>query len=415
MLRSKALPVLTLLFVLTLLVPAPATRAQEQVTISFATNVVGVQAELLQTIVNEFMDENPDIKVEFSAPGQEYENQMRVMMAANDLPDVFSTHGWAKIRYGEFLLDLSGEEWVSRIAPPMAPIVTDEAGKVYVLPLDQDMAMPVFNADILEEYAIEVPTTWDELLAACDTLVEQSGGDIIPIHVGGGDGWPIGHMVDLLSNPLLTTAEENYGAALIDGSFDWDNFNPMGEFLLELQDHECFNVDVITAKYSDSATAFAEGRVAFGFYGPFLIEEARKTNPDLKAGLMPVPAAVEGDTPSFSGGEKTTLGIWKDSDHIEEARLLLNYFAQAENVARVAESNKLPAGLTDVEVDLGDLGPYFAMYADTRIFPYFDRVYLPNGMWEPLYSGAQELLSGASSPEDYSELLSDEYQRLLGG
>jgi raffinose/stachyose/melibiose transport system substrate-binding protein len=142
----------------------------------------------------------------------------------------------------------------------MAPIVTDEAGKVYVLPLDQDMAMPVFNADILEEYAIEVPTTWDELLAACDTLVEQSGGDIIPIHVGGGDGWPIGHMVDLLSNPLLTTAEENYGAALIDGSFDWDNFNPMGEFLLELQEHECFNVDVITAKYSDSATAFAEGR-----------------------------------------------------------------------------------------------------------------------------------------------------------
>jgi raffinose/stachyose/melibiose transport system substrate-binding protein len=81
----------------------------------------------------------------------------------------------------------------------------------------------------------------------------------------------------------------------------------------------------------------------------------------------------------------------------------------------VAESNKLPAGLTGVQVDLGDLGPYFEKYADTRIFPYFDRVYLPNGMWEPLYSGAQELLSGASSPEDYSQLLSDEYHRLLSG
>jgi raffinose/stachyose/melibiose transport system substrate-binding protein len=297
----------------------------------------------------------------------------------------------------------------------MVPIVTDEAGKVYVLPFDQDMAMPVFNADILEEYSIEVPTTWDELLAACDTLVAESNGDIIPIHVGGGDGWPIGHMVDLLSNPLLTTAEVNQGAALIDGSFDWANFNPMGEFLLGLQDHHCFNEDVTTAKYSDSATLFAEGRVAFGFYGPFLIEEARKTNPDLRAGLMPVPAAVEGDTPSFSGGEKTTIGIWKDSDHIEEARLLLDYFAQPENVARVAESNKLPAGLTGVQVDLGDLGPYYEKYADTRIFPYFDRVYLPNGMWEPLYSGAQELLSGASSPEDYSQLLSDEYHRLLSG
>jgi raffinose/stachyose/melibiose transport system substrate-binding protein len=403
-----------LLLSLTLLVPAPSTRAQEQVTISFATNVVGVQAELLQTIVNEFMDEHPNIKVEFSAPGQEYENQMRVMMAADDLPDVFSTHGWAKIRYGEFLLDLRDQEWVSKIAAPMLPIVTDEAGKVYVLPLDQDMAMPVFNPDILDEYGVEVPTTWDELLAACDTIVDKSGGDVIPIHVGGGDGWPIGHMVDLLSNPLLTTAETNYGAALIDGSFDWRNFDRMGEFLLELQDHGCFNVDVTTAQYNDSATAFAEGRVAFGFYGPFLIEEARKTNPDLRAGLMPVPAAIEGDTPSFSGGEKTTLGVWKDSKHIEEALMLVDYFAQPENVARVAESNKLPAGLTGVDIDLGDLGPYYAMYANTRIFPYFDRVYLPNGMWEPLYSGAQELLSGASSASDYSDLLSDEYHRLLG-
>jgi len=386
--------------------------AQDKVTISFVANAAGTQAEVLQDIVNNFQKENPNITVEFSAPGQEYENQLRLMMAANELPDVFSTHGWAKIRYGDFLLDLRDESWVPDIAPAMLPIVTDESGKVYVLPLDQDMAMPVFNVDILDKYKIEVPSTWDELLAACDKLVKDSNGTIIPIHIGGGDGWPIGHIVDLLSNPLMITPKENDAAALLDGSVDWSKFNKMGEFLLELQAHKCLNEDATTAKYSDSATALAEGKVAFAFYGPFIIEEARKTNPDVKLGFMPVPAVDASDTPSFSGGEKTTLGVWKDSKHLEEAKLLLNYFAKPENVKRVAESNKLPAGLTTVTADLGDLTPYFEKYADTRIFPYFDRVYLPNGMWEPLFGGAQELLSGAVDPAGYSQNLADEYTRL---
>ena len=59
------------------------------------------------------MKANPDIKVEFSAPGADYEKLMKIKMAANDMPDVFSTHGWAKVRYGDFLLDLRDQPWAS--------------------------------------------------------------------------------------------------------------------------------------------------------------------------------------------------------------------------------------------------------------------------------------------------------------
>ncbi|MDI5788653.1 hypothetical protein PO124_10375 [Bacillus licheniformis] len=31
-------------------------------------------------------------------------------MAANDMPDLFDTHGWAKIRYGEYTADL--KTWI---------------------------------------------------------------------------------------------------------------------------------------------------------------------------------------------------------------------------------------------------------------------------------------------------------------
>ena len=57
----------------------------------------------------------------------------------------------------------------------------------------------------------------------------------------------------------------------------------------------------------DSAKAFAEGKVAFEFYGPYVIEEAQKINPDIKGAMMPIPSMVAGDTPTLVGGEKTRI------------------------------------------------------------------------------------------------------------
>src|SRR5688572_29958725 len=157
---------------------APATEATateaststEVITLSVMLQGAGIQMELLEKIARQFEQENPDIKIEFSAPGKDYESLMKIKMAANDMPDVFSTHGWAKVRYGAFLTDLADQPWASQIDAAIAPAVTDEAGKVYVLPLDQQKTGPVYNVDILNEYGVEVPLTWADFLAACETI-----------------------------------------------------------------------------------------------------------------------------------------------------------------------------------------------------------------------------------------------------
>ena len=81
-------------------------------------------------------------------------------------------------------------------------------------------------------------------------------------------------------------------------------------------------------------------------------------------------------------------------------------------MARVAESDKLPAGLNGVSVDLGDVGPYFQKYSQTPVFPFFDRFYLPNGMREALNKKGQDLLAGAITPDQFSDHMKNEYQRL---
>lgn len=63
---------------------------------------------VFRKLADSFQKEHPDIQVNVHFPGNDYENMMRVRMAAGDMPDLFDTHGWAKIRYGEYTADLSG-------------------------------------------------------------------------------------------------------------------------------------------------------------------------------------------------------------------------------------------------------------------------------------------------------------------
>lgn len=389
-----------------------ATTPAKTITLSVATNRVGTQAQLLEQIARKFEQENPGIKIDFSAPGQEYEHLMKLKMAAKDMPDVFSTHGWAKIRYGEFLADLRDQPWAANIDAAIKPAVVDNAGKVYVLPMDQEKGGPVYNVDVLKEYGVEVPKTWAELLAACETIKTKSGGKVTPIHIGGADSWPVGQYYDFFSTPLAISPQKNDAQALLDGKYDWTKYAVLSKNLLELKQKGYLNTDVLTAKYADSAKAFAEGKVAFGFYGAFLCEEALKTNPKCNCGLMPIPALAAGDESTLVGGEMTTWGVWKDSKNIEAAKKLVAYYAKPENVAAVANSNRLPAGLSGVQIDAGYLTSYYAQYAKLRVFPYFDRVYLPNGMWDVLCRAGQDVLAGGATPEQVTDTIRKENERL---
>jgi raffinose/stachyose/melibiose transport system substrate-binding protein len=103
--------------------------------------------------------------------------------------------------------------------------------------------------------------------------------------------------------------------------------------------------------------------------------------------------------------------VWKDSKHLAEAKKLVAYFAKPENLAKFADVTKLPAGLKGIEAD-HEFTEYYRKYENIRVFPYFDRVYLPNGMWDVMCKTGTALLAEQVTPQQFSEKMKQEVERL---
>ncbi|KIL41003.1 binding protein msmE [Gordoniibacillus kamchatkensis] len=367
--------------------------------------------DVMKGIAGDFMKENPNIQVDFQFPGTEYENILKVKMAANDLPDVFDTHGWAIIRYGKYLADLRDQPWASKQTDTVKNVVTDKDGKVYALVMSEAKDGISYNADILQKYNIDVPKTFDELMAAAEKIKTQSKGEIDPFFMSGIDNGMIGGFLDLYATPHYISTKENDAQNLLDGKFDWNKWTPLAQKLLDMKNKGYINTDVLTAKRSDVPQRFAQGKIAFITGAPSWADDVHKINPNVKVGIMPIPSVAPGDEPTFSGGERYTMGAWKDGKHLAESKKLIDFFAKTENMEKMANATKIPPGLKDVG-SKHEFSEYYSKYAGNRVFPYFDRVYLPNGMWDVMCKTGTSLLAGTVTPQQFSEKMKQEYERL---
>lgn len=362
------------------------------VKLSFMTNVVGERAAALEKVVKDFAEKS-GYEIEFSAPGENYEELMKTKMASNELPDLFTTHGWSVMRYSEYLEPVNDLDFAKDIKEQMKSVITDKEGTMYVLPMDADVAGIVYNAEVLETAGVNVDDikTWSDFSEACQKILDSG---VTPLHMGGKDNWTIGQFGDWVAPSVFVTDEENNQKdQLKSGEFDAASWEKVAGLMDEWVKAGYFNKDASTADYNSDVQSLAEGKAAFVFYGNSSIVDAHKVNPDAKLGMMPIPAYYEGDTQSLIAGEDIAVGVWKDSPNKEAAIELLNYLATPEVIAEVATAAGAPTGLNGTESDIGDIQTYYDKYKDIPTFPYFDREYLPSGMWDVMCATGADILA----------------------
>lgn len=383
--------------------------AETKVELTFMTNVVGEKANALEAAIKDFEAETGYI-VEFSAPGSSYEELMKTKMSSNSLPDVFTTHGWSVARYSEYLMPVNEMPFASRISNQIKPVITNAAGEMFVLPVDIDIAGIVYNVDVLNQCGIDADSikTWADFADAC-AAIRAAGID--PISIGGKDNWTIGGFFDWVAPSFYITNEAASKAAeLKAGTFDTEVWAQIAQMMADWTDAGFFNTDVLTADYNAEVEALATGKAAFVFNGNSTIADAKAKNADANLGMMPIPSNDAADEPSLIAGEDIAIGIWKDTEYAKEAQELLEYLARPEVCAKIATAAGSAAGLTDVDADLGEIKPFIDKHSNVGTYPYFDREYLPSGLWDVMCStGAEILAKNADAVDNAAKVMLENF------
>lgn len=86
--------------------------------IEMATQLEGATLEALKETIAAFEAETGVDVVLTEYPRADYEAALKTRMAANELPDVFETHGWSRLRYSEYLMPVNDEPWYEKPERP---------------------------------------------------------------------------------------------------------------------------------------------------------------------------------------------------------------------------------------------------------------------------------------------------------
>lgn len=167
------------------------TELKEDTTINFWHAMNGAQEEALTKLTNDFMKENPTIKVELQNQSQYSDLQAKInstLPSPKDLPTITQAYpGWLwSAAQDEMLVDLDpyikNETIGWNDQEEIRSALLDGAkidGKQYGIPFNKSTEMLFYNADLLKKYGVEVPTTLAELKATSKTIFEKSDGKVV--------------------------------------------------------------------------------------------------------------------------------------------------------------------------------------------------------------------------------------------
>lgn len=129
-----------------------------------------------QEIIDKFNEENPDIKIEMNTV-PDAPTVLTSRVASGDIPVIFTDFPTQvqfrqKVANG-YIQDLSDQEFLQNVEQSALDMTQQEDGKYYALPFSRNYMGVWYNIDMFEEYGLEIPTTWDDFVAVCETLKEN--------------------------------------------------------------------------------------------------------------------------------------------------------------------------------------------------------------------------------------------------
>lgn len=234
------------------------------------------------------------------------------------------------------LSDLSGLPAAGRIEPSVQDLVGQYAqyrSQTSVLPYSVTAAGVIYNKDVFDKAGVSIPRTWSELLEACEAF---RGRGVVPIVQTFKDLWTLSlGLFDYVSGGALDVTRffarlKDLGPDAGPGaevSFGKD-FRDAVEKMLALLKYT--NRDAASRGYADGNLAFAQGKAAMYFQGPWAMGEVVKINPKARLGTFALPATDDPDDTKVRVNLDLALWIPNASSKRDAALAFLQYLMRPE-------------------------------------------------------------------------------------
>jgi raffinose/stachyose/melibiose transport system substrate-binding protein len=289
----------------------------EKVTLRVLVHQNPPMVEFMEAFNKTFSEKYPNITVDMAVVNaNDLSTVTQTRLTANDV-DVVDMFGfanaaqpymknvdppnWQTLIEAGYLLDLSDQPFIKYYDEPTIKDAGSYNGKVYEVNLGRVSYSGIYyNKDLFTANNVKVPTTWDELVAACETF---AAADIPCMTAGGKDGWPIFVGAYGLTGSLYPD-QEALVEGLWTGSIKWNDAKALemwGKMKVYAQNMMESGASGIAG---DAAPGrFASGAVAMFPGGTWYASAIEASEPAFEWGYIPFPGSDNPDDNKYLFGK----------------------------------------------------------------------------------------------------------------
>lgn len=354
--------------------------AQEEVTLRVLVHQNPPMVEFMNQFNDEFTSKHPNIKVDMSVVNaNDLSTVTQTRLTANDV-DVVDMFGfanaaqpymknvdppnWQTLIEAGYLLDISDQPFVQNYDTATISDAGTYNGKVYEVNLGRvSYSGLYYNKDLFAANNVQVPTTWSELVAACEAF---SAADIPCMTAGGKDGWPIFVGAYGLIGSIYPDQ-----AALVEGlwtgTVKWNDAKSL-EMWEKMQVYARDMMEPGASGIAGDAAPgrFASGAVAMFSGGTWYASAIETAEPAFEWGYIPFPGSDNPDDNQYLFG-KYDQGwvIAANSPNKDAALLYLSEFSDPANYQAFANAVGFiptqPTATLDTQIGQ-EVAPYLANF-----------------------------------------------------
>ena len=361
-----------------------------------------------ETFIDTFEAANPGITVAFETfEAANYNTILATALAGGTGPDVMMVRaygGMENVASAGYLEPLSTET-VPALADFTTPALAAETmrsdSQIYAVPFASQTQLVIYNKTIFDANGLAEPQTWDELMAAGQTLKDAG---VIPFANGTATAWQNETVTFGLGSSLMGKA---FYDGLMAGTTDFTDpaFTGALASVAELA-ADYFPDGFIGLDYPSAQQLFSSGMAAMFVGGSYELATFKAQNPDIEMGVFAAPGRTAADAKLvglyFDGGYAANAA----GANKEASIKFLNYLASLEFGQTFANTLNNISTIPGVTFDNPLLAEVNELNASS--IPYLMLVHFRYG--EPsgsvlIQSEMQKLFGGQTTPEAIGEAL----------